>query len=57
MTERDATNKSKFILTLGTLASLIIVGGVLYQAQKIYLMTLNFSQYLNKSSKLSLSLQ
>jgi hypothetical protein len=34
MTERDATNKSKFILTLGTLASLIIVGGVLYQAQK-----------------------
>jgi len=34
MTERDATNKSKSILTLGTLASLIIVGGVLYQAQK-----------------------
>ena len=35
MTEgRNATNKSKSILTLGTLASLIIVGGVLYQAQK-----------------------
>ncbi|MBT7752654.1 MAG: DUF3014 domain-containing protein [Porticoccaceae bacterium] len=34
MTKRDATNKSKSILTLGTLASLIIVGGVLYQAQK-----------------------
>ncbi|KRO96798.1 MAG: DUF3014 domain-containing protein [Proteobacteria bacterium] len=35
MTEgRNTTNKSKSILTLGTLASLIIVGGVLYQAQK-----------------------
>ncbi|MCS5595471.1 MAG: DUF3014 domain-containing protein [Porticoccaceae bacterium] len=34
MTEREATNKNKSALTLGTLASLIIVGGVLYQAQK-----------------------
>jgi len=35
MTEgHNAANKSKSILTLGTLASLVIVGGVLYQAQK-----------------------
>ena len=30
---RTSNNTSKFILVLGTLASIIIVGGILYQAQ------------------------
>ena len=30
---RASNNASKFILVLGTLASIIIVGGILYQAQ------------------------
>ena len=30
---RTSNNASKFILVLGTLASIIIVGGILYQAQ------------------------
>ena len=31
---KTSPNTSNFILVIGTLASIIIVGGVLYQAQK-----------------------
>jgi len=31
---KTSTNTSNFVLAIGTLASIIIVGGVLYQAQK-----------------------
>jgi hypothetical protein len=37
-TPKVSANKSKFILGIGTLASIIIVGGILYQAQQEYLL-------------------